>query len=115
MLEYGGGGWREVGRLPAPKCQQKGATVGGVFHVAGGGDFDSKTSDAILSWDPVAESWSVAGHMEIARNYHAVTAVPLSLLSYFCPFAQLTSDSTKAASSGLMTIPMLLTLRCFSE
>ena len=109
VLKYGGR-WREAGRLPAPKSQQKGATIGGVFHVAGGGDSSSKTSDIILSWDPVSESWSVAGHMKMARNYHAVTAAPLSLLSYFCPFAQLSSEGTKAATSGVITIPMLLTL-----
>ena len=39
----------------------------------------------VLSWDPVAEVWSVAGHLELARQRHGVAVVEMGgIVSNFC-------------------------------
>ena len=46
--------------------------VSDVLFVTGGKDGEYLTS--ILSWDPVAESWQAAGHLAVAREWHAAVA-----------------------------------------
>ena len=40
--------------------------------------------DEILTWDSVSESWSVAGHMKTARDFHGVTEVSLAVVADYC-------------------------------
>ena len=40
--------------------------------------------DSVLAWDPVAESWTVAGHLQVPRDLHGVAEVPLHLLDQYC-------------------------------
>ena len=42
------------------------------WPLTGGKDGEYLTS--ILSWDPVAESWQAAGHLAVAREWHAAVA-----------------------------------------
>ena len=49
--------------------------VENVLYVTGGEDSDGPLS-AILSWDPVQEKWTHAGHLKVARLYHAAVAIP---------------------------------------
>ena len=79
------GQWREGTPLPSPRGGPRGSMVGGVFHVTGGGGFnDGDYLDDILSWDPVTESWALAGKMAVARWLHAVTEVPVNSIAEFC-------------------------------
>ena len=90
MAVYSSGGqleWREVegGELPSPRFFIRATLVGDILFVIGGsadGFNDYLTS--ILSWDPVTESWQAAGDLAMARNYHAVVAVPTSTVAKFC-------------------------------
>ena len=40
--------------------------------------------EEILTWDSVSESWSVAGHMTEAKDYHGVTEVSLAAVARYC-------------------------------
>jgi hypothetical protein len=88
----GAGGWREVDALPSPLWGLRGATIAGAFHVTGGwvaqtGDEGGSwvDTDEILAWDPVTETWSVAGVMSTTRvEAHAVAEVPLATANHLC-------------------------------
>jgi hypothetical protein len=54
-----------------------------VFHVSGGSD-GSNYLDEILAWDPVSETWSLAGHLASARRYHGITEVALVDIEGLC-------------------------------
>jgi len=81
--EKGNASWRSVGQLPVKKCCFNGATVDGVFHVAGGEEGVAGT-DQVLSWDAVSETWIEVGQLRHHRKYHAVMAVPLHLVEDHC-------------------------------
>ena len=101
----------QVGVLPTPRWGVTGASIEGILHVSGGSDSpsvqfsvlsflsqiplhiisgqirwanNSHNSDAILSWDPVSETWDSAGHLETPRLMHSMTAIPLSVVEHFC-------------------------------
>merc|ERR1719323_463606 len=71
--------WKEVTPMPSPKNGLRGASIGGIFHVVGGNsDYSMQDfSKEIIAWDPVLESWKVAGHLNVGRVYAGVTEVPL--------------------------------------
>ena len=91
-----GQAWREVGHLPSPRSGLRGASLAGVLHVTGGRDGNNfpnftftanpevSSLDCVLAWDPVAETWSAAGKLDQAREYHAVTALPLAVVEEYC-------------------------------
>jgi len=80
--------WREVTPMPSPKNGVRGASVGGIFHVAGGNsDYSMQGfSKDILAWDPVAETWQVTGQLEQGRVYAGVTQIPISIVAPYCTF-----------------------------
>ena len=45
---------------------------------------NSHTTDSVLSWDPVSETWDSAGRLETPRLMHSMTEVPLSVVEHFC-------------------------------
>ena len=83
VLEHGPpqGGWRYVGVLPSPRGRVWGATVGGVFHVAGG----YTTPHSIVSYDPETRTWGEAGTLHMPRYRHGGTAVSLEAMQRYCP------------------------------
>ena len=64
--------WREAEQLPSPRSGLQATSVDGVLYVTGG--YADNSSTSILSWDPVAESWQAAGHLAVAREWHAAVA-----------------------------------------
>ena len=85
-MEYGSQGqWREVGNLPSPRIGLRGATLNGVFFVSGGGEDQhiSYTND-VVAFDPVDETWTLAGHLIATRKWHAVTEIDISNISNNC-------------------------------
>ena len=92
-----GQAWREVGPLPSPRYDLRGASLAGVLHVTGGIDqgnnfynFTFTTNQgenifsAVLAWDPVAETWSEVGKLDPGRFLHAVTALPMAAVEDYC-------------------------------
>ena len=77
------GSWREAGLLPSGRTALWGASLASVFHVSGGFD-GSNDQDEILAWDPVSETWSLAGHLATARRYHGITEVSLADMEGLC-------------------------------
>ena len=57
------GAWRDAEPLPTARENLRGVSIGQDFYVTGGEDFNWSWQDEILSWDPVSETWAVAGHM----------------------------------------------------
>jgi hypothetical protein len=56
-----------------------------MFHVSGGFDYSTYTYLAeILAWDPIAETWSLAGHLATARRRHGVTEASLTDMEGHC-------------------------------
>ena len=85
VLGLPGGWWREAGHLPSGRFGLRGASLHGVLHVTGGDMWDTLTSSGeILSWDAVSEEWGEAGRMVEAREWHAVTEIPLSTVTSLC-------------------------------
>ena len=82
-MAHPAGSWREAGPLPSGRMGLRGASLASVFHVSGGWD-GSTDLDEILAWDPVSETWSLAGHLATARTYHAVTEVSLANVAGLC-------------------------------
>ena len=74
--------WREVegGQLPSSRWAPRAAVVGNVLYVTGGYDFYTGHRTSILSWDAVAESWQTAGDLAVGRDFHAIVAVPKSVI-----------------------------------
>jgi hypothetical protein len=75
VMEHPEGSWREAGPLPSARRDLRGASLASVFHVSGG--YDGSDLDDILAWDAVSETWSLAGHLATARQYHSMTEVSL--------------------------------------
>ena len=74
--------WREVegGQLPSPRSGLRATLFDDILFVTGGWNGDNVLT-SILSWDPVAELWQPArGDLVVARESHAVVAVPTSLV-----------------------------------
>jgi len=77
------GRWREAAALPGRHSLPAGASVAGVFHLAGGYGEEGAVAE-VLSWDAVSESWSVAGAMARPRAGHAMAEVPMALIQHYC-------------------------------
>jgi hypothetical protein len=48
------------------------------------GGWDENFLDEILAWDPISETWSLAGHLATARDGHGVTEVSFDALEGLC-------------------------------
>ena len=74
--------WREVegGELPSARWGPRATLVGDVLYLTGGYDFYNDYRTSILSWDPVTESWQLAGDLAVAKHSHAAVAVPSSII-----------------------------------
>ena len=84
LLDYSApaGGWREAGQLPSYRAGPRAARLKQVVHLTagnGGGYLDS-----ILSWSPDTESWSQAGVLTAAREWHGITKVSLAAVEDYC-------------------------------
>jgi len=77
------GRWREAAALPGKHSLPAGASVAGVFHLAGGYGDNGAVAE-VLSWDAVSEAWSVAGAMARPRAGHAMAEVPMALIQHYC-------------------------------
>jgi hypothetical protein len=84
VMAHPAGSWREAAPLPTGRWGLRGASLASVFHVSGGKDSGFNYLDEILAWDPVSETWSLAGHLATARDYHGVTEVSLADMEGFC-------------------------------
>ena len=90
LLDYsrgGLGGWREAGALPSPRAGPRAVRLGEVVHVSAGSERRGGHlyyTDEILSWSPEAESWSLAGFLTDARDYHGATEVSMASMDYYC-------------------------------
>ena len=89
VLPYGGGqpqAWRFAGELPSPRDGLRGVTLGHTLHVTGCNYFN-RYCDEIVSWCALSETWSIAGHLTVARGYHGLTSAPLVVLQAmgYCP------------------------------
>jgi hypothetical protein len=83
VMAHPEGSWREAGPLPSPRSALRGASLASVFHVSGGYG-GSDYLDEILAWDPVFETWSLAGHLATARSTHGVAEVSLAAMEGLC-------------------------------
>jgi hypothetical protein len=83
VMAHPEGSWREAGPLPSARYALRGASLAFVFHVSGGYD-GSNFLNEILAWDPVSETWSLAGHLATARGYHGITEVSLAAMEGLC-------------------------------
>ena len=84
MFDYTNpGSWKEAGLLPAARTGLKGVSIGQDFFVTGGVTSNSLSwwKDEILSWDPITESWTVAGHLLFERSCHGVAEVSLDVFA----------------------------------
>ena len=55
-----GQGWREAQPLPLPLANLGGASLGGMFHLVGGGDGTGARRAEIYSWDGANEAWAAS-------------------------------------------------------
>ena len=86
LLDYSApaGEWRKAGQLPSPRQGLRAARLGQVVHLTGGSDDVDSYLDSILSWSPDTESWSQAGVLTAAREWHGVTKVSLAAVEDYC-------------------------------
>ena len=88
LLDYSlGGPWREAGALPSPRAGPRAVRLGELVHLSGGSEFRGghlHYTDEILSWSPEEESWSQAGSLTVARDYHGATEVSMASMDYYC-------------------------------
>jgi hypothetical protein len=85
VMAHPSGSWREAEPLPSVRFGAMGASLAGIFHVLGG-DYNGggNYTDEIIAWDPVAETWSLAGHLATARRWHGVTELSLADVAGLC-------------------------------
>jgi hypothetical protein len=90
-----------AGKLPSRQYGLRGVTLGNIFYVSGGDDFDEYDNeydfddydtfdfeggfhDSILAWTEATEEWTKVGTMTTARYYHGVASVPISAVQEWC-------------------------------
>jgi hypothetical protein len=83
VMAHPAGSWREAGPLPSARLGLRGVSLAGIFHISGSHD-GSNDLDEIQAWDPVSETWSLAGHLATARYWHGVTEVSLADIEGLC-------------------------------
>ena len=105
MFDYTNPGtWKEAGLLPAASSGLKGVSIGQDFFVTGGdldGSSGSWWKDEILSWDPITESWTVAGQLLFERSNHGVAEVSLDVFAKHCV-------SSRAAENSVIQVLVIL-------
>jgi len=79
------GRWWPANPLPSPRDSLHGASIDGLFYLAGGNTYPDGYTTEVLVWDPAAEVWMVAGQLESARQRHALASVSLQLLTSVAP------------------------------
>jgi len=94
------GTWKEAGLLPAARSGLKGVSIGQDFFVTGGKSL-SWWKDEILSWDPITESWTVAGQLLFERSNHGVAEVSLDVFATYCV-------SSRAAENSVIQVLVVL-------
>ena len=107
MFDYTNpGSWKEAGLLPAAWSGLKGVSLGQDFFVTGGETSNSLSwyKDEILSWDPITESWKVAGHLLFERSNHGVAEVSLDVFAKHCVKSGATENSVIQALIVLSTV-----------
>ena len=75
--------WRIVptGDLPSGRGGLRAAVAENVLYVSGGRrGSDNVVLTAILSWDPLQEKWTHAGDLKVDRSYHALVAIPSTVI-----------------------------------
>ena len=76
LYEPASGLWRIIeAKLPSPTDGLKATTVDNRVLIMGGRDDDNNSLDAILEFDMETETFSELGHMQEARDAHAVSVV----------------------------------------
>ena len=101
MFDYTNPGtWKEAGLLPAARSGLKGVSIGQDFFVTGGKSL-SWWKDEILSWDPITESWTVAGQLLFERSNHGVAEVSLDVFATYCV-------SSRAAENSVIQVLVIL-------
>ena len=96
MFDYTNpGSWKEAGLLPAAMSGLKGVSIGQDFFVTGGETSNSGSwwKDEILSWDPITESWTVAGQLLFERSNHGVAEVSLDVFAKHCARSRAAENS----------------------
>ena len=83
VMAHPAGSWREAGPLPSARAALRGASLASVFYVSGGYE-GSNYLNELLAWDPVSETWSLAGHLATVRGWHGVTEVSLADMEGLC-------------------------------
>ena len=90
------GTWKDAEPLPAARTSLRGVSIGQDFYVTGGEDLDL-VQDEILSWDPITESWTVAGHLLFERSNHGVVEVSLDVFAKYCARSRAAENSVMQA------------------
>ena len=88
VMDYVGGlpgRWWPAQPLPSPRDSLRGANLDGQLFLAGGNTYPDGPTTEILVWDPVSEEWLVVGHLDKARQRHALVAAPLQIISSVAP------------------------------
>ena len=85
-MDYtGSGSWRQAGLLPTARWGLRGVSIGQDFYVTGGdAGLSTGWKNEILSWDPVGEAWTVAGHLLFPRANHGLAEVSLDSFTDYC-------------------------------
>ena len=83
-----GQGWREAHPLPLPLANLGGASLGGMFHLVGGGDGTGARRAEIYSWDGTTEAWAATGRLAAPRFSAGVAEVPFSAVAEFCSISK---------------------------
>jgi len=86
VMDYtGSGSWRQAGLLPTARWGLRGVSIGQDFYVTGGdAGVSTGWNDEILSWDPVGEAWTVAGHLLFPRANHGLAEVSIDSFTDYC-------------------------------
>ena len=86
VMDYtNSGAWRVSEPLPTARTSLRGVSIGQDFYVTGGeDDLEYWVQNEILSWDPVSETWAVAGHLLSKRSDHGVAEVSLDEFADYC-------------------------------
>ena len=88
VMDYVGGlpgRWWPAQPLPSPRDSLRGANMDGQLFLAGGNTYPDGPTTEILVWDEVSEEWLVVGHLNSARQRHALVAAPLHIISSVAP------------------------------
>lgn len=85
VLVAGESSWRQVGDLPTvPILGLRGVSINNNILMTGGQDSTYDNHNYVLAFNSSEENWTVDGHMQKGRGYHAVSVVPMAQVIDFC-------------------------------